>query len=539
MRASVTRLLGALLCGLLVFRFGVFADAALRAVRYRYSLDYGEGIVWQQAMLMLSPAAYGQIDSFPWIVFHYTPVYHFLVRFFAAVSGGDVLSVGRAVSIVSFLGTSGAVGALAAQCVRGTSRTHRIWLGIVSGLLVFSVSPAIRWSLLMRVDMVAHLFAFWGLWLAIKSTNSPRLVVPASLCFLVAVFTKQNAIAAPIAFFTVAAVIRPRVAAAGAATCAVGGTLVLVVGATLTDGRFLRHIFAYNVNRFSASQYTLLVSVLLGSLTLVAAAATTVALRRNARPPSRVRAKPRELLRRDAACGEPDATPFVVVHVAVATIMLAGMLKIGASSNYAIEWLLLLCIVAGIGLSPMIQCFEATPATPATPQPISSFFARTACVPLLLIAHSAATPNPANGRFASVEEAAELERLTARISCAERPVVSDDMVLLLRAGKRVEIEPAIAAELASVGSWDEVPYIRRIRNEEFSMFITEGGPGDVDYDVRYTSNVSAAIQEHYPIVEHRAGYQIRSPRVARADQSNPRRMLCNGTPVPLPQAPAR
>jgi hypothetical protein len=63
-----------LLAGLLYFAW-VELRCAGAVLAYPFG-DYGEGIVWQQALLIPGPRMYGPIDHLPFIVFHYPPVYH-------------------------------------------------------------------------------------------------------------------------------------------------------------------------------------------------------------------------------------------------------------------------------------------------------------------------------------------------------------------------------------------------------------------------------------------------------------------------------
>jgi hypothetical protein len=73
-------------------------------------------------------------------------------------------------------------------------------------------------------------------------------------------------------------------------------------------------------------------------------------------------------------------------------------------------------------------------------------------------------------------------------------------------------EPAIFAELASQGLWDEEPFVRRIRRGEFSMFITVGTRGSRLFDSRYNPLVSEAMNEFYPVRESLAGYTLHLPQ---------------------------
>ena len=83
-----------------------------------------------------------------------------------------------------------------------------------------------------------------------------------------------------------------------------------------------------------------------------------------------------------------------------------------------------------------------------------------------------------------------------RIAAAEKPVASEDMTLLMRAGKPVIFEPAIVTELASLGRWDEGPLVNMIRSGGFAFMITtENAPGG---SFHRTPAVDAAMREAYP-----------------------------------------
>src|SRR5258708_5691990 len=85
-----------LIAGLLYFAW-VDLRCAGTLLAYPFG-DYGEGIVWQQALLIPGPRMYGQIDHLPFIVFHYPPVYHLASRAVMAF-GVDPLAAGPIVSL--------------------------------------------------------------------------------------------------------------------------------------------------------------------------------------------------------------------------------------------------------------------------------------------------------------------------------------------------------------------------------------------------------------------------------------------------------
>src|SRR5262245_25698554 len=91
---------------LLLARAVVYLQNAFDAVRYPFGIDYGEGIVWQQLLLIPGPRMYGAITDVPYIVFHYPPVYHLAVRA-VMLLGLDPLMAGRGLSVACTLTTAG------------------------------------------------------------------------------------------------------------------------------------------------------------------------------------------------------------------------------------------------------------------------------------------------------------------------------------------------------------------------------------------------------------------------------------------------
>ncbi|HSF95749.1 MAG TPA: hypothetical protein VLA52_12050, partial [Thermohalobaculum sp.] len=94
---------------------------------------------------------------------------------------------------------------------------------------------------------------------------------------------------------------------------------------------------------------------------------------------------------------------------------------------------------------------------------------------------------------------------------APGPVISDDMVMVLQAGKEVVWEAAIFAELAALGVWDQRPFIEMIEAKRFSFFITIGSGDDPVFNRRYSPRVRSAIDAAYPDKQVIAGYTVHFP----------------------------
>src|SRR5262249_22000454 len=74
------------------------------------------------------------------------------------------------------------------------------------------------------------------------------------------------------------------------------------------------------------------------------------------------------------------------------------------------------------------------------------------------------------------------------------PVFSEDMWLLVKAGKEVPAEPAIIRELASKSKWNEQPFVHMIQERRFSTIVVTSDPGNSE---RFTPAVATAIGASY------------------------------------------
>ena len=502
---------GALLVALVatLFQFGRFLADGYAAVRFPWELDYGEGIVWEQMRLMVAGRGYGAIDGLPAIVFHYPPVYHMVTAAFAGATGVDPLAVGRAVSLGSTLLIGLFAGLIAAKTVRADDSVRTaVVCGLVAGLTIFCFSPITYWAPMMRVDMLSIALSFAGLFVAMAALTRPLLIAASAALFVAAVFTKQTAIVAPAAVFLTFLVVRPRLAWLLAASCMAMG-LVVLGGLTLaTDGGFVRHIVLYNANRFDASRLGAIVGAIVSHSLFIAAVMIGVAARLKAIAPLYRGAGSVAALRRRLLAAPGDAFfLLILVYAVLAFLTTFGIAKSGSNVNYFMEWMAVLAILLGI-----VARDAAKAVFGVMPAPSKRLFASPVVLPLLIAVQAIlAAPLADYTDHRSAERIAEMETLRALIRAAPRPVISDDMVLLIRSGAAVQWEPAIFAELASTGTWDEKPFVARVKAGQFAFFITAGVRGERLFDSRYNPAVADAIDASYPIKRNVAGYTLHLP----------------------------
>jgi hypothetical protein len=95
----------------------------------------------------------------------------------------------------------------------------------------------------------------------------------------------------------------------------------------------------------------------------------------------------------------------------------------------------------------------------------------------------------------SAQDAALRERakLIELVRGLPTPVYSEDLVLLVQAGKEIFAEPAIITALERTGVWNEKPFVDMIRGKQFGLIITE----DLSFRDFFTPAVREAIVASY------------------------------------------
>lgn len=476
---AVARLmLVALLVVLLTHAFGVSQDF-WAAVHYPYELDYGEGIVWQQAVLIPGPRMYSLSTQIPFVVFHYPPIYYLVAHVLSMICP-DLLSAGRAVSTVSaaFIATMVAslVLATTTSCSR-PQRAYRRFCALAAGLLIFNVHALRAWAMFMRVDMLAEAIALGGVLIAARSNGRVVGTTCGLLLCVAAVYCKQTELPAGISVFAVTLWLRPRTAVIAGGLALVAGIVPLAFLQWATSGGFLHNIVSDNVNRMSLSSgYGTIVSERSSLFVVVAVVAAAVALLQTLR--LGLVSQRKDFFKNQSS----RARLLLLVQFTLATIMLFSIFKSGSNLNYFIDWFCVGCVLIGSCLYDL--------------QSNSRF----ACYFLILLCgYGLSLPFRLLPESALVAERTADTVLVQRMTEASKPVASEDMVLLMRAGKPVMYEPAIVTELTALGHWDERPLISMIASRGFEFMVTEGngrGPSG-----RRSAAVAAAMLHAYPIVE--------------------------------------
>lgn len=482
-------LLGILLASLSLRAAGVILDFST-ALRYPFALEYGEGIVWQQAVLIPGPRMYGNSPDLPFIAFHYPPLYYLFTRAALPIQP-NFLAAGRFVSSVSAVLIALSVAALVRVAGERPKRPiagAEFAVAVCAGLLVLCLDPVRSWGMWMRVDTAAIALGMVGLLAGAWANGRFWGTTVALLLCVASVFTKQTELPFGIAVFLIALLRNPRGALCAAAIAGSFGVGALGLMETLTGGGFLHNIIGYNINRFDLKYaieplWSERWSFPFMALTLIAAGVTLCGLYRR-RPavsgPPTIRQR---LLCLRGADRATTARAMLLLHFALASLMLFTLFKSGSSTNYLLAWFCVGGALIGVLLWDL-----------AGREWLFSLAATLLILAIVMTVPIREMPD----RF-SQEDLDRQAALVRRIAGAEKPVASEDMTLLMLAGKQVTYEPAIVTELAAVGRWNEGPLVNLIRSGGFAFMITGNNtPGSTP---RRSSGVDAAMRQAYPRVE--------------------------------------
>jgi len=359
--------------------------------------------------------------------------------------------------------------------------------------------------------MLAVALSFGGLWLIMTSIERPSHVYLGLLFFLLAIFTKQTSIAAPLASLPVLLAVNRRRTVVACSVISLVGLGILLLLEVYTEEGFLRHIVVYNVSsyRFSALLSGIEAEWPETLLLLVTIAGVCVGWRSLARE----RCWPTlESFGRDVAASITTRTLSIVsAHLFITSLMIPMLGKAGAGTNYLIETMCVWSIFVGIFVAWVLDRSRDHPSREGAFGVRGNASLNILLMGILIIQMALMPVSIGALNSVTPKHIAELDSLRLKMVDSTKPVLSEDMVLVLRAGKGVSLEPYIIAELARQGLWDQRLIIDRINAHFFSMIVTIGGRGTFPHDARYTPEVDSAIEAAYPKSERVAGYIIHRP----------------------------
>lgn len=496
----------------------------LALLRYPYPHDGLEGTLLHEARLLWAgeplyqPLERGRFVSAP-----YPPLHPLLLGFADQFAGPHVFWSGRLLSLAAAI----SVAALIVLIVRRAGGT---WLGGLLGTSIFlSAPPVLLWSTRVKPDLTALLWTALGLCLAVHMTTDEyseprtknrepprrdRFSVLGSwfspwfwvaLCFVLAFFTKQTDVMAPLG--TGLALLIGDLRAfygAGERTGFIGRmpmrwrtllyglsyfALALGIWALLdlvTAGQYTAHVWGLHrsewwtaglLSKFVALLVPYLPAVLLALLVLIRVIRTGRAL--------------------VPAC-----------YALVVPISLLGAGEVGANHNHLLESLLALALTTGIAAGWMAEMLRSA-NTREFPRILTNYFSysyyswiASGVILILLAIQLGLAYQPQQWYIGELAPDDPPDRYIAFIRAAPGEVLADDVGLLYAAGRPLRYDdPSTMGPAANSGVWDQGGLIQEVTERRFSAILL---PVNLDRDSvdatgRWTPEMLAAIRAHYKL----------------------------------------
>lgn len=410
-------------------------------IGYPFALGLGESPL-MQAVMRLSDGRipYRELSSPPYSLVPYGPVYLLLSALLYKMHETLYLG-GRLITLGATLTT--------AALVYGTVR--RLWPrgglapAIAAAMLFVGHPYTEQWSVQVNVDMLGVCLSLGTFTLLSRRTaadQAPTWKEP--LAAVTAFFTKSSMIAASAGYFVDRLLAKRYRTACLYALCA-GGAAALLYAALyrVTDGWYYYHT-TYEIGRRIVFYEFILFywydALKTGPLTVVA-----IML----------------LLLWPAA--RRSAGRLYVAYLGFALLLTSSLSKQGSDTNYLLESCALGAVCAG-GILSVLALREAPAARLARIAAWALCAAQlwTWAVPDLDWTGIRARYNE-NARF--------FTRITEFVRQANGPVLSEDMSLLLRAGKEIFYEPFPLGQMSYSGVWDDTHILRELDNKTFPMAI--------------------------------------------------------------------
>lgn len=483
----------ALLLVLALFALVAGWQAALRMadlLAYPYPHDGLEGtLLYEARLLRAGEPLYQPLELYRFVSAPYPPLHYVWMALFDLWSGPHIFWGGRMVSVV-------AAAVIVLATVAHTWRAGgSLAAGLVAGMLLLSAPPLILWGTRIKPDVLALMFTALGLLctsmvFGARTRRSGWLWLAAVL-FAAAFFTKQTAVAGPLAAGIAlwAADLRDRQTAQPHGYARVGGValfrwrtliftllyLVLALGIwaglnLATAGQYNLHVWwsGERTEWWSFSTFRNVVGLLefWQPMMVLAFAGVLVAIGR------------RELF-------------VAAAYVLVAPITLLGAGETGAHHNHLLETHMALALAGGAALGWAGTSLLSRP------------------VPVLVLLMSAALQlvqigNPPAWYANQLAPNDPPERFLAFMRAMPGEILADDTGLLFQAGKPLRYnDPSTMGPAARIGKWDQRGLIDDIVNRRFSAIMI---PVNVEKGItdspnsRWTPEVLTAIRDHYRLL---------------------------------------
>lgn len=515
-------LLALALGGWHVWCFGAFAGEALT---FRYPLDGLEGTLLSEARLLRAgESLYQPIMPDRFISSPYQPLsYLALVSAeYVAYSGGappadvtqgPIFLPGRVVSLVALLSAGILIG------IAGW-RLARSWVALpLATVLWLAFPPVMLWATRIKPDPLALCFTAAGMAItasylvhwpgpgAMRARFAEWRLISAAFFFACAYFTKQTALAAPLAVGLTLLIsgwmasgdgtFGRRLVFALRAPLIFGGSYLLLVGLSwalleyVTARQYTAHVLGmHRTEWWSFGLFRKYLDLLLLNWPLLIAGGLAVALWVYRRPGGSLR-RPGGASLRGGGDVALLALPALYLLIALPGLLAAG--TEGAHHNHLLEPYLALILAAVVLVARRPGAHERRP---------DRLFA---LLGLLLIVGQLwvlrETPPWYRPEFDLARQ--ERGRYIELIQSQPGEVLADDVALLFAAGRPLRYDdPSTMGPAARIGLWDESNLLADVAAQRFSLILLPFNAMELDSDPsgRWSPQFIARLRAHYTLL---------------------------------------
>ena len=455
-----------------------YARYAGRALQFPYPLEYGEGVILDQALRLAGGEAIYRttIATPPFTVTNTPPLYDLLLAPLTHLFG-PAYWYGRGISVLCLVLTALALGLTLHHL------THNWLAAAAGGLLVFAIPYLFYWSLLTEVDTLALALSWAALYALVRWPERRAALAAAGLLMTAAIYTRQTfALAAPLAALAWLWGARGRRTAAAWLAGVAGASLALFLATNaLTRGGFYLNLVTYNANRWSYPQVMgALIEFSLNGFILVLIAIMFFILERLDSPTRTW----------------PLALPYTLGAILIT--LLVG--KTGASEGGMLELSAAFCLASGAAIAW-----------------IKNDWVKAALLVLLAVQVGSLNHWTASEYQVKFDEKfdaqPDIAQLASIVSQSSQPVLVDEFIgLLPLEGKRIYYQPFEFSQLTQAGLWNPAPLIASLAAHQFSALLIYF-PSDVQVtQSRWPAAVYAACWNNYDNTANLASTLVLFPK---------------------------
>lgn len=448
---------------------------AIHAINYPQPLDYGEGPLLNQVRLMLRGVSYYKdINTPPYIIGNYPPVYNLITSIFVPVFGLK-FAAGRFVTLASVLLASYVLYLIVFKL------SGNRFISILSGAFYLAIDYIYVWGVYMRVDELAILFNLIGIYWVIKYENDYKKLRFCIIFFLLALYTRQSMIAGTLAAFFYLFSKDKKTAYKLFCYMALIGMGIFALLDVITKGQFYLHIVKYNANFFTFKQLKFFMTFELNTYTAMLIIAGVFAL-------YSLKSKKYRII----------SLYFISAFLVQLTVG-----KVGSMLNYLIE------PTAAAGAVTALCFSEGT--RKAERDKNAAVYVSMALILILMICNYKYGPNTLNWGVNPGKAPYGLDRL---VESTKGPILAENLGILPAHDRDIYYDPFIFTQLSYQGIWDQNKIVRDIDLKKFKLIMLEfdlrlDHSGNTD---RWSNEMKKAMYANYKFKERQNNIFVFEPK---------------------------